>query len=116
MKPITSFAFIVMGVLISTTLFSGNNAWAEGAWIGTGSGSIGSSTGDGGSWGCNYTSYGYAISCAGVSWAFYKSTGAAGWDVEFPYLGGGIRTADTPTIPATCSEHTNENGGFWHLE
>ncbi len=59
----------------------------------------------------------YAAECQGYSWVFYASTGNVS-DMTFrpdmtandwPQSSQGIY------IPQTCSEHTEDGGGFWHF-
>lgn len=79
------------------------------AWIGTGTSGGGGSGGGSGSCGGEIDKYG--ISCAGVSWAFYKAQGQTDSWTEFPYINSGLRVPGA-SIPPECSK---SGGGFWHF-
>ena len=67
----------------------------------------------GGGSGCPY--YG---ACNGYSWIFYKSSGLVTGAIKFrpdDWLDGNNARSYDIEIPAECSEHTEQGGGFWHF-
>ena len=110
----------IASLIIVAGLLSGSNIYADdgsGAWIGSGDlGGGGGPSSGGGSGGsssvdCNSTDGSYLLECQGYSWIFYKSVVPANEAAEIKPVPYGHDV----TIPATCAEHTGENGGFWHL-
>lgn len=94
-------AFIVGGYIINV----GNEAFAGGAVIGTGT----TPSGDGDSGSSPCTSTANHVECKGVSWIYYAATGLKTTDMMFP------TSYDNPaaiTIPSECSV---AGRGFWHF-
>lgn len=117
---------VLMGVLTLLGLSLGAwsvNVHAEG-WAGWGSSSSGSGGGGVGGANCNggiVGGAGWAISCTGTSWVFYKATSETSWDTFLPWAAIGKHVVSSDGwdgyIPSECSQYRdaqgNLNGGFW---
>ena len=117
-KKSLSILFVVALMFGSLVLSIGAYADDGGAWFGDDSigGSGGPGSGGGGSSSgssdvdCSSAKGSYLLECMGYSWVFYKSVVPAEQAEDVKFLPNGI-----VTIPKICAEHTEQNGGFWHL-
>lgn len=107
------YSFLLVICLVGGVVFGAffaDSTFAAGGWI---SGGAGQSVYDGGPGGelhnCSNIGGTYLLECTGFSWVFYESTGEVVSGIDFrPDM-------SSNDIDKACSEHTNQNGGFWHF-
>ena len=105
---ITFMVVFLLGVAFCGVVFSDDTF--AGGWISGDAGESSYDGGPGGEWhNCSNIGGSYLLECTGFSWVFYKSTGNIESRIYFrPDL-------SSNKIDKVCSEHTDQNGGFWHF-